>query len=44
MFLKNKNQAGAGLYALLQRLGRAGRYFLVLMNKAGSSFSGDEVL
>lgn len=37
MFLKNKNQAGAGLCVPAQRSSGAGRYFLVLMNKAGSS-------
>ena len=37
MFLKSKNQAWAGLCALLQRLGGAGSYFLELMNKAGLS-------
>ncbi len=35
VFLKSKNQAWAGLCALLQRLGGAGSYFLELMNKAG---------
>jgi hypothetical protein len=35
VFLKSKNQAWAGLFALLQRLSRVGLYFLELMNKAG---------
>ena len=35
MFLKNKNQVGSGLCVPAQRPSGAGRYFLVLMNKAG---------
>lgn len=35
VFLKNKNHAGSGLCVPAQRPSGAGRYFLVLMNKAG---------
>lgn len=35
VFLKNKNQVGSGLCVPAQRPSGAGRYFLVLMNKAG---------